>query len=83
MPSDGMPVPGHRPDEITQGRTVERKTLTVEQAGKALGIGRGLAYELVGTGDIPSIRLGRRIVVPIAAVEAMLRSPDPSPHDAA
>jgi excisionase family DNA binding protein len=47
-------------------------TLTVEQAAKLLGIGRSTAYELVHTGDIPSLRLGRRIVVPVARLEAML-----------
>jgi excisionase family DNA binding protein len=64
--------------------SLDRKTLTVEQAGRALGIGRGLAYELVRTGEIPSVRLGRRIVVPIAAVEEMLTSNQATtPRDAA
>ena len=62
---------------------MERQTLTVEEAGEVLGIGRGLAYELVGSGDIPSIRLGRRILVPIAAVEALLAKAEPPPHEAA
>lgn len=43
-------------------------TVTVEQAAKLLGIGRSTAYELVHTGDIPSLRLGRRIVVPAAQI---------------
>lgn len=43
-------------------------TLTVEQAGKVLGISRSTAYELVRAGDIPSLRLGRRLVVPVARV---------------
>jgi excisionase family DNA binding protein len=43
---------------------IQPLTLTVEQAAKLLGIGRSTAYELVHTGDIPSLRLGRRIVVP-------------------
>ncbi len=47
-------------------------TLTVEQAAKLLGIGRSTAYELVQTGDIPSLRLGRRIVVPVARLAEML-----------
>jgi excisionase family DNA binding protein len=38
--------------------------VTVEQAAVLLGISRGLAYELVRQGVIPSIRLGRRLVVP-------------------
>ena len=49
-------------------------TLTVEQAAKVLGIGRSTAYELVHTGDIPSLRLGRRIVVPAARLTALLGS---------
>lgn len=47
-------------------------TLTVEQAAKLLGIGRSTAYELVHTGDIPSLRLGRRIVVPIGQIATQL-----------
>jgi excisionase family DNA binding protein len=47
-------------------------TLTVEQAAKVLGIGRSTAYELVHTGAIPSLRLGRRIVVPIAKLADQL-----------
>jgi len=50
----------------------QRLTLTVEQAAKVLGIGRSTAYELVHTGDIPSLRLGRRIVVPVARLAALL-----------
>jgi excisionase family DNA binding protein len=41
-------------------------TLTVEQAAEVLGVGRSTAYELVRSGDLKSIRLRRRIVVPVA-----------------
>ena len=51
---------------------VERVTYTVPQAGKRLGIGKNAAYEAARTGQIPTIRIGRRIVVPIAAFEKML-----------
>jgi excisionase family DNA binding protein len=64
-------------------QNLERKTLTVEEAGEVLGIGRGLAYERVNTGEIPSIRLGRRILVPLAALEAMLAKAESPPRDAA
>jgi excisionase family DNA binding protein len=48
-------------------------TYTVEQAAVALGIGRGLAYEMVRQGSLPSLRLGRRrIVIPRAGLESML-----------
>lgn len=41
-----------------------RLTLTVEEAAQLLGISRALAYELVARHELPSLRLGRRIVVP-------------------
>ncbi len=47
--------------------------LTVEEAAGLLRISRGLAYEMVRTGRLPSIRLGRRIVVPRPALQKMLQ----------
>jgi excisionase family DNA binding protein len=37
-----------------------------------LGISRAFAYELVARGELPVIRLGRRIVVPKVALLAMV-----------
>ena len=45
---------------------VQPLTLTVDQAATVLGVARSTAYELVRAGDIDSIRLRRRIVVPVA-----------------
>jgi excisionase family DNA binding protein len=54
---------------------MERLTMTVEEAGEALGISRATAYLLAKTGDIPVIRLGeRRLVVPIKALDELLAS---------
>lgn len=47
-------------------------TLTVEAAGKIMGISRASAYQAVRDGTIPSIRLGRRVVVPTARLLKML-----------
>jgi excisionase family DNA binding protein len=47
-------------------------TLTVEQAAAMLGVSRGVAYEAVRAGQIPSIRLGRRILVPRARLLELL-----------
>jgi excisionase family DNA binding protein len=54
----------------------QRLTISVEEAGQLLGISRGLAYALVSRGDIPSIRLGRRIVVPRRTLDQLLEIPD-------
>ena len=50
----------------------ERLTLTVEEAGELLGVSRGVAYAAVKSGDIPSVRICRRIVVPRARLLALL-----------
>lgn len=50
----------------------ERLTLTVEEAAEVLGIGRTLAYESVQRGDLPTVRIGRRLLVPRAAIATLL-----------
>lgn len=51
--------------------------LTVEEAAAILRIGRSAAYEAVRRGDIPSIRIGGRILrVPRHRLEAMLGAPE-------
>jgi excisionase family DNA binding protein len=44
----------------------EPLTLTVEEAAKLLGVSRGTAYEAARRGELPTIRLGRRLLVPRA-----------------
>ena len=46
--------------------------ISVEEAGKLLGIGRGLAYQLVQEEKLPTIRLGRRILVSRQHLEAWI-----------
>lgn len=50
----------------------ERLTISVTEAAQLLGIGRGTAYECVRTGELPSIKLGRRIVIPKRALQALV-----------
>ena len=52
--------------------TGEAKTVSVEQAGRELGIGRNQAYEAIRRKEIPSIRIGKRLLVPRAALDRML-----------
>lgn len=53
---------------------VERVTLTVLEVAKALGINRNVAYDSVRRGEIPSIRVGRRLLVPKIAFDQLLAS---------
>ena len=54
-------------------KDAERLTLSVKEAAKLLGLSRGLTYEAVGRGEIPSIRIGHRILIPRAALHRMLK----------
>jgi len=50
----------------------ERQTLNVEEAGKILGLGRRAAYAAARAGEIPSIRIGHRLLVPRRQLERLL-----------
>lgn len=48
---------------------------TVLEVAKILRIGYCSAYQAVARGDIPSVRVGRRILIPRYALEQMLITP--------
>ena len=56
----------------------DRLTVTVEEAAHLLGISRDLAYQLVRSGKLPAIRLGRRLLVPMASLQLMLAETEAS-----
>jgi excisionase family DNA binding protein len=58
----------------------DRLVFSVEEAAYLLNISRALAYELVARGEVPSIRLGRRIVIPKRQLEIVLEGPVSSTH---
>lgn len=55
----------------------DKLTLSIEEAANVLGIGRNLCYERVKTGEIPVIKIGRRLLVPKKALEKLLEEPRP------
>jgi len=55
-----------------QSPNVQSPTLSISQAGKFLGCGRSLIYNLIGSGDLPARKLGRRTVVLRRDAEALL-----------
>jgi excisionase family DNA binding protein len=50
----------------------EKVVLTIEEAAEYLKISRPSTYQAAKKGDIPIIRIGRRILVPVSALEKML-----------
>ena len=59
-------------DEIaTEHRPTERqpdRLLSIEQAARALGIGRTALYSEIGAGRLRSVKVGRRRLVPSSAI---------------
>ena len=51
--------------------------LTVEEAAAYLRISRGLAFAAVRDGSLPSLRVGRRILIPRRQLEALLDGSPP------
>lgn len=57
-------------------------TLTVPEAARYLNLGRSGGYEAARTGDLPTIRVGRRLLVPTAALWRLLDLPLPARDEA-
>lgn len=52
--------------------TVESLTYSVREAAAAIGLGRGLTYNLIQSGKLRVVRFGRKVRVPKVEVEAFL-----------
>ena len=50
----------------------EKLTLSVEEAGKLLGVSRQVAYQLIHRPDFPTLHIGRRVLVPKKQLEAWM-----------
>ena len=59
-------------DELESEKGGQRLVWTIAEAGERLGISRAHAYQHVARGELPHLRLGRRVVVPRQAIEALL-----------
>lgn len=54
----------------------ERKTYNIEEAGRLLGVGRNQAYTAAKLGQLPTIKIGKRLLIPKAALDRMLAGED-------
>jgi Helix-turn-helix domain len=53
----------------------DRDAFTVEETGKILGISRASAFAAAKKGQIPTLRIGKRLIVPRRALERLLNAP--------
>jgi len=50
----------------------ERLAISIPEAAKLLGLSRNSAYEAAKRGELPTLILGRRILVPLSALKKLL-----------
>ena len=60
--------------------TPEGRVKTLSEVASVLRISRGSAYEAAKRGEIPIIRIGRRLLVPSAALERLLAGDTQPPN---
>lgn len=60
------------PREVMASSVSVKLTHKVEEVGPLLGLGRNSIYELIRSGTLRSIRVGRKILVPKSAIEEFL-----------
>jgi excisionase family DNA binding protein len=69
---------GRLPADEARGRVgAPRITMTVAEAAQLLGLSESATYEAVGRGEIPAVKIGRRVLVKRDALFAMLSSTQP------
>ena len=52
--------------------TYEPKVYTVAEVQNILRLGRSSIYEAIARGDIPTIRIGKRLLIPKTAIDQLL-----------
>jgi excisionase family DNA binding protein len=66
------------PKDASAPQDAGRLTYTLTEAASRLGISRALAYEAAQRGELPVCRIGRRVLVPRAALLRLLVQDGPS-----
>ena len=61
----------------------DRPTLSIAQTAELLGISRWLVQQAVRDGSLPSLRLGRRVLIPTARLQAWIAGGAAAPTDPA
>lgn len=56
---------------------LSKMTISVPVAGKVLGLSKDAAYDAARTGELPTLRFGRRVLVPTNKLREMLGLPNP------
>jgi excisionase family DNA binding protein len=53
-------------------QSTERRALSIQEAAKSCGLSRATLYRLIANGQLATLKIGARRLVPIAAIDALL-----------
>jgi excisionase family DNA binding protein len=72
----GLPTPATTLPEVRVAPVdvdlPDRPTFSVKETARLLGVSRDVVYDCAQSGQIPALRLGRRLIVPRTALARML-----------
>jgi excisionase family DNA binding protein len=57
----------------TNIQTSERRVLSIQEAARACGLSRATMYRLIAVGKLTTLKIGARRLVPVGAIDALLR----------
>jgi excisionase family DNA binding protein len=72
--SEGLPIAPSIPPYVKPKSIpfVQRLTCTINEASEVTGLGRTKLYELIGTGHLITTTVGRRRLVLVSSLQALL-----------
>jgi excisionase family DNA binding protein len=56
----------------SEKRGAEKLAISVDEAGERIGLSRTSIWRAVNAGEIPSIRIGGRVLIPLGPLERLL-----------
>jgi len=57
-----------------QNSSIECLAVTIPQVARCLSVGRSTVYKLINSGELPVIKIGKRTLVPMAALHSLVAS---------
>ncbi len=72
MPETKSPERGKQLQAVKRGEQVARAAVSPDEAALMVGLSRSRIYQLIGSGELRSIKVGRRRLVPMSAISELL-----------
>lgn len=58
--------------EISEDKVSQKRFYTVKEVARLLTVSKSLIYNRAQTNEIPNIRLGKRILIPLSYIKSLM-----------